>query len=671
MERKEKYPETMRYYFSINDQGKLLLAEIETTRVEKVTDREDKILDIKEDLGTKYNVTIKEIDYKNLISQYTTPMSFFLTLGMTTRNPEFLADVANLVQESAKIHLKVITTKTTEVTTRVDKYTEHIRTRTVIYDMAGNAFEETDSEDIDVVETTTTTVTTIVPTVKVTSVNTWVCSQTIQYNKLPNDEVEQDLDSIEQESDPPESLSEDADADLESVSWITREPSTVHIKTTVESYDSGTPSEYTDNTDGFIQLLDKKYKIPNSKEQRTAGAYLKTDADMLFALLQQNSETQGMEQIMRYIMYKYTGKDYGVTELDFSVFDVNYFNKYNGGVLGSNIEEKVWFSLRNMGFSEYAVAGVMGNIKWESSGFNPSAMENGGKGEGIGLCQWSFDRKTSLIKYATSKGKTWEDENIQVEFLMGELTPGGGADGYASYALSSYNGYSVEMWKNANNASDAAVAFCWVFEKPGDPHIEERKTYAEEYYTKYKGRTIYEGATDSIQVGEYTFPHYLQRNYDHRFGSSTISASGCGPTSLSMVLAGLTKNPGITPITVVESLENYYPSYSSYYQPGAGVITSAIVNNNFLGQYYNVKSTKVSTEEGVKQVESGKVAIGSVSGHILAIVPVPEQYKNQGYRFYIMDSGRGLDGPYRSEEEVKKKPRSYGVFNITYILETK
>jgi len=232
-----------------------------------------------------------------------------------------------------------------------------------------------------------------------------------------------------------------------------------------------------------------------------------------------------------------------------------------------------------------------------------------------------------------------------------------------------YNGYKPSMWKDASSASDAAIAFCYCFERPEVPHLEERKKYEEEYYKRYAGSVMYQGSTDSVQVAEYTFPHYLQRNYDYRFGSSTISTSGCGPTSLAMILAGITNNPGVTPITVVQNLEKYYPNYSSYYVPGQGVITASIVNNNFLGQYYNVKSTKVSTEDGIRQVEQGKAAIGSVYGHILAIVPVPEQYKNQGYKFYIIDSGRGLTGPYRSAEEVKQKPKSYGIFNITYVFE--
>lgn len=315
----ETTPNDVQEYFSITDNGKVVVAEIQSTTVSKVTDSEDELFDKKENSQTTYNITPREIDYKNLISQYTTPMTFFITLGVTTRNPLFLEAVAKLVKETAQIDLTVIDTTTTEVTTQVDKYTEHTLNSTVYYDIAGNVQSMENSKDVNVQETTTTTVTTIVPQLKVTYVNTWVCEQKITYKKLPSEQTSQN-NTIEQPSDDPKTLNGNSNVS-ESVSWTTREPSSVNMTTSVEHYDNGTASDYVDKTDEFIKLLDVKYNIPNSKEKRKAGSYLISDAEILFALLQQNPETQGMEQIMRYIMYKYTGKNYGVTDLDFSMFD--------------------------------------------------------------------------------------------------------------------------------------------------------------------------------------------------------------------------------------------------------------------------------------------------------------------------------------------------------------
>lgn len=38
----------------------------------------------------------------------------------------------------------------------------------------------------------------------------------------------------------------------------------------------------------------------------------------------------------------------------------------------------------------------------------------------------------------------------------------------------------------------------------------------------------------------------------------------------------------------------------------------------------------------------------------MAIVPVSAELKAQGYKFYILDSARGHDGPYKSIEDANK-----------------
>lgn len=322
-------------YFSINDSGELVLATLQTTVV-KAESKTDGDWFADKDTTTTYLATEVTIDYKSMISQYATPMSFYLELGMVTRNPEFLAAVVGLVKSKTNIQLTVLNTTSTNVTTQVDKETRHVRERQIITDPTGQSPDVVKYNDTDKTTTTitTTTVTTIAPVVRVTSVDTWICKQKINYSKIPGTTEEEEY-SIPQESEKEES-----------VSWITREDSTVHTSTTRDTYDSGIASDYTDNTDAFIALLDVKYKIPNSKEKRTAGEYLKTDAELFFQLLSQNPETQGMESVMRYIMQKYTGKDYGAGDFSFSIFDVVY--PMNGGgasPFGTNLSREEFISM--------------------------------------------------------------------------------------------------------------------------------------------------------------------------------------------------------------------------------------------------------------------------------------------------------------------------------------
>lgn len=157
------------------------------------------------------------------------------------------------------------------------------------------------------------------------------------------------------------------------------------------------------------------------------------------------------------------------------------------------IEKKVWSSLRGAGLTEEQVAGAMGNIKHES-GFNPSIVERG-TGVGFGLCQWSYDRRKQLEKYAKSVGRNASDVEVQIAFLIAEMTPGGGANGYAKYQFmqssSSYDGksYPADAFRTATDVETATRAFCFCFERPNAnySHIDRRITSAKEYYKKYTG----------------------------------------------------------------------------------------------------------------------------------------------------------------------------------------
>ena len=114
-------------------------------------------------------------------------------------------------------------------------------------------------------------------------------------------------------------------------------------------------------------------------------------------------------------------------------------------------EEVVWDYLKAAGYSDIQVAGIIGNL-YQESGLNPARVES--NGEGIGLVQWSFGRKQSLINYASSKGVDWSDLEIQLEFLVSELDS---KQFYQPYKDTFMNPYSV---------SEATEAFCFGFERP-------------------------------------------------------------------------------------------------------------------------------------------------------------------------------------------------------------
>ena len=128
---------------------------------------------------------------------------------------------------------------------------------------------------------------------------------------------------------------------------------------------------------------------------------------------------------------------------------------------------------------------------------------------GYGLAQWTYHtRKKGLYNYAKSCNVSIADENMQIEYLLGEISESGGADGYATCQLYARKGYTISDWKNASTPEEAASAFCWIFENPGIPHEDRRKTSAREYYEKYKdseeGGVFIKDSKDNRIIGTFT-----------------------------------------------------------------------------------------------------------------------------------------------------------------------
>ena len=67
-----------------------------------------------------------------------------------------------------------------------------------------------------------------------------------------------------------------------------------------------------------------------------------------------------------------------------------------------------------------AACAIIGNMYGES-GIRTYALEKGGGG-GHGLCQWTGGRWDNLRSYANSKGKDWTNIDVQIDFLMKELS---------------------------------------------------------------------------------------------------------------------------------------------------------------------------------------------------------------------------------------------------------
>ena len=296
---------------------------------------------------------------------------------------------------------------------------------------------------------------------------------------------------------------------------------------------------------------------------------LDNGAEMLFQLLEASESTQALVNIFKYLAFLYTGRDYGVTLEDLnSIFELNVITS----IYGTTAEEKLWYTLKGIGYSDVAAAAVMGNIYGES-GFKSNNLE--GKYEtqfgktdesytnevnsgtynreqfindkaGYGLAQWTYyTRKQGLYDYTKSKGVGIDDVDAQIEYLVTEIKGSGPASGYATAQMNhTHDGYSKSDWENATDIETATTAFCAIYENPSIPRHENRITAAKKYLQTYQGKEIpttgnYNGTFieiakqchDYIRVNNY----YYSSDSHKKAGGCNCGGTKCGTSTGSSI----------------------------------------------------------------------------------------------------------------------------------------
>lgn len=326
-------------------------------------------------------------------------------------------------------------------------------------------------------------------------------------------------------------------------------------------------------------------------------------------------------------------------------------------ISGGDNEEKVFNFLSSNGLSDVQVAGIMGNLIWESGGLNVTAT-NPISGA-YGIAQWYAGRKDAL--WALPNYDTLE---VQLDFLWGELTD-------------SYYGPRVLEPILATDQL-ATVTRIWLekFEIPCPPgsaacdsEMNIRLPIAERILNQYgtgntgstlvgyntAGTTPMPSTTATLGVVDNGFcgpstPNggvtataaasqfidgmliYSQTDpawKDEKFGTSTIGAAGCGITAMATIITALTGN-SVTPDDVVKS-----PGAQALYEENLGSSWSLpkVISNN-----YNLTATKISAtatditnilNQGGLVITSGKgdLPFSETYGHYIVIRAVTSDGK--------------------------------------------
>ena len=160
------------------------------------------------------------------------------------------------------------------------------------------------------------------------------------------------------------------------------------------------------------------------------------------------------------------------------------------------------------------------------------------------------------------------------------------------------------------------------------------------------------GDVDTVTAGGYTYPVYDDQfsnpiYNDLTYGPYTMHEAACGAFSAAMIIAGLTNDPTVTPVTFVEALRAYYGADSAFCG-SEGSYQSALIDNDFLSTTYGLKSVDAGESEMLNYLEQGYPVLSGTTGHVLAVVPAPDDLKQQGYAFYVLDSIAETTGPYKS-----------------------
>lgn len=160
---------------------------------------------------------------------------------------------------------------------------------------------------------------------------------------------------------------------------------------------------------------------------------------------------------------------------------------YKSSLVGNDNMEKIWnYLTKTLGCTPQAAAGIMGNMWKENTTFEPSMVQDGGNGNGYGICQWD-DRRGDLFAFAAFYGYDVNDLYCQLEFLRCEVSGNPSVDfpGF-NHCGAEYNSFSGtwDTYKTMTDVSAAAVEF-HKYERSSDSSMDMRINYANEVFKMY------------------------------------------------------------------------------------------------------------------------------------------------------------------------------------------
>lgn len=299
---------------------------------------------------------IQEVDYQKYIEAYATPLNFFISLHLIAQNKNFMNDVVDMVKRKDVDDPIVFTFVESETTTTETieysggqqiNYVEFKRNIDNNYEwMTGNSGFSTYKSNVI---NNTNISEYMVPNPSYAKMIVKTHSGSWQVTKADTWMINVEKEIVE--NPVPNSGGTDTESYIVTPNgeWLTDSPGPIGNKTKDENIETferyyiarcdivkTTTTEVTGKrysatnetkkmkVDDFVEFIQEKYKDVENN--------LTTAPSNLFYFLQQSESTQRQEKIMRYVIYKLSGIDYGITDL--SELDYLFGTKYyTGGIV--------------------------------------------------------------------------------------------------------------------------------------------------------------------------------------------------------------------------------------------------------------------------------------------------------------------------------------------------
>ena len=166
-------------------------------------------------------------------------------------------------------------------------------------------------------------------------------------------------------------------------------------------------------------------------------------------------------------------------------------------LVGNTTNEQVFNFFIDLGFSAEAAAAAVGNLcneaGMDSSG-NMKTNSTESNGEGVGIVQWSYGRKTQFIEYASANGDPWPGTSLgtQLGFLVSELSGGSQWMFAKTFGYDTKYNISYDQFKTCSDIDTATGAWCACFErcKYKNSHLDRRISKAIEVYNQFSGKHV-------------------------------------------------------------------------------------------------------------------------------------------------------------------------------------